>query len=329
MTYQFVAECNPPDELCAQVSVLAPDNPFYTPGYVNSRRLLGYHPWLLCLYDGRRLLSGCTAFARQGRISRSVEIPSVPELGEDEIYWRSFFRWCHKHRFSTISINSFASKKACIPNFIRPVQRRTRWEYILELQKPELWKHVRKGHNWCINRGRKAGLRVHRSADEKACQEHARLIAASMRRRMDRGEAVSDDVRSAAFAAITQSGAGELYQAFLGGEIVASNLILRARNGAYNHTQGASPEGMECGASHFLIHEIANSLRQESVEHFNLGGTDQKDSGLEKFKSGFGATTIILELQAAEFVLRGSLLSKLTTLLSSFRNNSQVDSGQV
>jgi len=60
----------------------------------------------------------------------------------------------------------------------------------------------------------------------------------------------------------------------LASQAVSSNLILIAEKDGYNHTQGTSPEGMDCGAAHFLIHGIARALRQEGREVLNLGGTD-------------------------------------------------------
>ncbi|MEE8529536.1 MAG: hypothetical protein V3S35_02060, partial [Nitrosomonadaceae bacterium] len=59
---------------------------------------------------------------------------------------------------------------------------------------------------------------------------------------------------------LIESGAGEIFQAVLASQVVSSNLILMAEKAGYNHTQGTSPEGMDCGAAHFLIHGIACAL---------------------------------------------------------------------
>ena len=54
-----------------------------------------------------------------------------------------------------------------------------------------------------------------------------------------------------------------------------------AQTAGYNHTLGTSSEGMDCGASHFLIHEIAciTSPRRKKNFH-NLGGTDDPNPGI-------------------------------------------------
>ena len=42
-------------------------------------------------------------------------------------------------------------------------------------------------------------------------------------------------------------------------------------------------------------------MRDEGKETFNLGGTDDPNSGLVKFKTGFGLATEVRELEAANF----------------------------
>jgi hypothetical protein len=52
---------------------------------------------------------------------------------------------------------------------------------------------------------------------------------------------------------------------------------------------------MKIGASHWLISEIAGVLRASGTRCFNLGGVSERGSGLEQFKSGFGARRVDLE----------------------------------
>ena len=59
---------------------------------------------------------------------------------------------------------------------------------------------------------------------------------------------------------------------------------------------------MKCGAAHFLIHGIACILRQAGKEVHNLGGTNDlnPESGLVRFKNGFGVGTERIELETAQ-----------------------------
>jgi hypothetical protein len=164
-----------------------------------------------------------------------------------------------------------------------------------------------------IKKGRKAGLALNVATDYAACAQHARLIAASMSRRLNRGERVVASASAEAYWPLLQSGAGKLFQAIREGHVLSSNLILLAEKGGYNHSQGTGPEGMMVGASHFLMFQIACALRDLEFEELNLGGTDQLASGLERSKDGFGATTSRVGLETVSC----SFEPRLTSLLKS------------
>ena len=52
---------------------------------------------------------------------------------------------------------------------------------------------------------------------------------------------------------------------------------------------------MKTGISHLLVFEILSSLQDEGVATFNLGGIEEDNPGLVRFKTGFGAIEIPLE----------------------------------
>lgn len=85
----------------------------------------------------------------------------------------------------------------------------------------------------------------------------------SIGRRQRRGEAVQEDIPARDFLAMTKMGAGQLFQAVLEGRTVSSALVLMSDKGAYYQSAGTSSEGMACGASHFLVCEIARILQTE------------------------------------------------------------------
>ena len=51
---EFIAQPGPSSELCRAVAARAPENPFYTPAYIDARRALDFEPWILGV---RRYLS--------------------------------------------------------------------------------------------------------------------------------------------------------------------------------------------------------------------------------------------------------------------------------
>ncbi len=319
MSFKFHAEHDPCKELCAEVAAFAPANPFYTSSYIEAQRTLGYRPWVLSLQENGRLVSACTAFMKSGYLNRSLEIPSLPTLPDGGVFWEGLLSFCRKVRVSYLVVNSFASASAAIPPLRGETARRTRCAYVLELKKPGLWAQLSSNHKRNIKRGQKAGLQVRRAVDGKACQEHARLVRESMERRKARGEVVPQDVQTQSFAAMTRSGAGELFQAVLDGHVVSSILVLLTDKGGYYQSAGTSTQGMACGASHFLVYEIANALRAQSMGMFNLGGADPHNPGLERFKAEFGAATVGLE--SAEYLLGNRFLKKLGTAVGLLRSS--------
>ncbi|HEU4855479.1 MAG TPA: GNAT family N-acetyltransferase [Nitrosospira sp.] len=304
--------------LVEQMAAANPTNPFYTPRYAAYRLTQGFMCWILMSEASSGSDIYCPAFMKTGRLRRLLEIPSVPGASMDEAFWQGLLDFCRREGVSDISLNSFCSRNGTIPKLSHEKSRKTRWEYILDLKHPDTLVKMRKGHAYSIKRARKLGVEIRRASDMPAVKDHVRLIADSMQRRKERGEDVTTSVEIADFLQLTESGAGEVFQAVLDGKVVSSNVILISEKAGYNHTQGTSPEGMDCGAAHYLIHEIAGALRSEGKEMFNLGGTDDPDpeSGLRKFKTGFGITTETHALEAARFEVGTSIPRLLRRLLS-------------
>ncbi len=290
-----------------EVAALEPRNPFRAPAYAKAMRALGTQPWLFYLEDGGSITSGCLGFLRTGRLERSLEIPSVPDLPSADTFWSSLFSFCRQQRITRLSAESFSSCNTAIPRVAAETDRRTRIEYVLDLQGPDLWSNVSSNHRRNIRKAKKAGVVLERGSAANVCFDHARLQDASMERRLSRGEQVTADAKTRTFASFVENAAGEIFRARLGGQVLSSILVLRAARGAYYHSAGTSPEGMEVGASHFLVKQVVEFLRTEGHEQFNLGGADASNPGLERFKAGFGAKPVNLE--AAQFYL-GSRLQK-------------------
>jgi hypothetical protein len=298
--------------LAQQMAAANPLNPFYTPGYAAYRRSQGFICWIMMNEAAAGPDIYCPAFMKTGRLRRLLEVPSVPEAPLDRSFWQGLLDFCRQQGVSDMSLNSFCSSSGAVPQLSHERSRKARWEYVLDLKHPDALVKMRKGHAYSIKRARKLGVEIRRASDHPAVEAHVRLIGDSMQRRKDRGEDVTTSVEMADFLRLTESGAGEIFQAVLDGKVVSSNVILMSEKAGYNHTQGTSPEGMDCGAAHYLIHGIASTLRNEGKEIFNLGGTDDPnpDSGLSKFKTGFGTATEIHAMEAARFEV-GSPIHRL------------------
>jgi hypothetical protein len=175
-------------------------------------------------------------------------------------------------------------------------------------------------HWYSIRRALQAGLTVRKAAGADACREHVQLRIASLERRSKRGELTPGDVEQGFPTALqlTEKGAGELFQAVVGREVLSSALVLMAAEGAYYDSAGTSSEGMKCGASHFLVYSIARALRERAVWTFNLGSAEP-NTGLSLFKTRFGATPV--PFQSATFHLGSVFRRKLTAAVLLLRQS--------
>ena len=297
---EFRVHRHPSKERCERMAVTSPANPFMTAAYLNARRALGGEPYILSIEDGERMDAACPALLRTGYLRRSLELISLPLLPEPDIFWSGLQTWCRGKNVSHIEVNSFSSDQACIPRLEGEYSRRARCEYVLDLREQKLWERMSSNHLRNVKRARKGHVNVNRSTDASACRIHVDLMASSMLRRRGRGEQVPDPVTNqlAEVTALAQGGAGEVFQAVADGQVLSSILVLQSERGGYYHSAGTSPEGMACGASHLLVHDIAVTLQAEARWQFNLGGVSEAGSGLEQFKRGFGARPI--DLQAVQ-----------------------------
>jgi len=247
-----------------------------------------------------------------------MEIPSLPALAENmATFWDGLFRFCRRSGITHLGVNTYASPEASIPVIPTPARRTDRIEYVIELGLSDLWPSVRPSHRQRINRARKAGLQLRSSTSEQDCQIHCEMMGESMKRRERRGEEVSTSTPVEGFLFLLRAGAGVLFQAVLDGRVLSSGLVLLSSRGAYYQTSGTCTDGMDCGASQFLIFETARDLQGRGFGAFNLGGVSGANPGLHEFKAGFGA--IRRPLAAVEFDLQTGLQKTLTGALRGLR----------
>jgi lipid II:glycine glycyltransferase (peptidoglycan interpeptide bridge formation enzyme) len=146
-----------------------------------------------------------------------------------------------------------------------------------------------------------------------------------MERRKGRGEEVSLLAEEKLARALLLAGAAEVFQVKKNGKVLSSVLVLKSEAGGYYQSAGTSPEGMALGASHFLIWEVAQTLKDDGLQVFNLGGAEPENAGLQRFKRGFGAREVRLE--AAVFSMVSSLKRRLRTAVKLLRDDAAALAG--
>lgn len=289
----FAARFDPPPAALAEYETAAPDNPFATAAYARFRQMGGDHVWAFELRECERLVCGCLAFERTGRLNRSVDIPSIP-ANASALFWKGVLHTCRRRHVSTLELDSFASPETSIPQLPHE-SRHARAEYVLDLEGSAALR-LATNHRRGIARARERALTVRRTVEEQGIHAHDELMRASMARRAGRGETVGLVSNKEITRRLLASGSGELFQAMdPDARVLSSVLVLRAQMGGYYQSAGTSPEGMECGASPFLITSIAALLAVEGKRVFNLGGAGEDSPGLKRFKAGFGARCVPLD----------------------------------
>jgi len=294
----FHAQRNVEASTWRELAALFPVNPFHTASYVQAMKDLGQEPWFLSICEGQKLITGCAAFISVGRIHRSLCIKSLPDLPDPAVFWEGVLRLARESRISVLDANTVASTSASIPQLAGEYRRIDRWEYVLDLQNGDLMAKMHTGHRRKIRKAEKQQLVFRVAEGDEACKVHGQLIASSMERRQNRGEGVSTNIETNTLRTLLQRKAALMFEAIGNDRVQSSLAVLRAERGAYLQSTGTSPEGMETGASHFLQHSCARLFQEQGLAVYNLGGSYEPDSGLARFKLGFGTRAI--QLQAVE-----------------------------
>ncbi len=313
MNLQFRSTLKPPLHLFECTAACDPANPFHTSQYVKASESLGKRACLVGLYNGDNLVAGCPAFVSGSFLTRSLVIDSLPAIPSPELFWRGLLDLCRSLKVWRLQIGTYASPAAEIPHLPGEMGRQTRCEHVLDLNREDILEGASSQHRRNVSRASKAGLTIVRTLEAGARARHVALMNASLERRAKRGEAVGSSRQDARLSALLSNGAGELFQATNGQQILSSILILRASQGAYYESAGTLPEGMKIGASPFLVSRVAAILKGEGSRIFNLGGATAENPGLVRFKTGFGTREVALE--AASFCPKSVVEARVQTAL--------------
>lgn len=221
----FKAVSDKAQSLINEIATINPMNPFYSAQYMSYKRNQGFMPWIFVYSTHIQPDVCCPAFMKTGRLRRSLEIPSMPNIAVDEPFWTELINFCRQKGVSDLSIDSFCSQGGAIPRLDFETSRKARWEYLLHLKHPDAFTKMRKGHAYSIKRARKIGVEIKRTRNQEAVKGHARLISTSMQRRQNRGEDVTTEAPIDDLLQITESGSGEIFQAVLADQVVSSTLF--------------------------------------------------------------------------------------------------------
>lgn len=297
MSYGFRAEIEPDAALLGQLELCTPRSPFNSHAYNRAVSHDGVSSCALILTSAEQIVGGCLGQIHGNKWTRILEIATAPSVVDPRTFWNGIAEFCSQNSICDLRVDTFGSFEPTMPEFANELSRADRLEYILTLDPTRDLHPTSSNHRRNIKKASGAGLIVQRSRQPEDCATHLQLMRASMTRRINRGEDVSLPGDSTQHATFVESGIGELFQARLDGNVLASILILKTDTVGYYHSAGTTPEGMSLGASPFLIHGVALQLAIDGLRWFNLGGTGTgaDAEGLRRFKKGFGAQEQRLE----------------------------------
>jgi len=318
---RFAAWQEPESRRIERVQALQPENPLATSQYAEARARGGEVPWLFALVDGDDLLHGCLGFVTA--MGGHLEIPSVPGVESESALWDGLWEFARSERIGSLQLGSFASPVAHLPDWPDCVRRAARTEWVLDLGADAKRAKLSSDYRRLAGHARDAGMTLRVSRDPEDVERHLSCVGSSMERRSSRGENVPEVEGGDLQRHLLATGAAELAQAMLDGEVLSSAVVLRSEGGAYYQSAGTNEAGRAMSASKFLVLELIEDLTARGVRLFNLGGAQADNPGLQSYKRRFGARPVALE--AGLFSTVNPSLRKLWSLGRRARGILRVD----
>jgi len=252
-------------------------------------------------HSGRRLL---------GRFIRSLYLPTMPvtdQKGQAPLgrMIEKITEYGRREKVISITVGSFYADVAYEGFESLGFKKRSRWEFLLDLQAPEgeIWDRLDAHHKRYIKYAEKRGLILQEDNSPKGLQRLMELQENATKRIQERGgndRPSSLRQYQSIQSLILDKGLGSIFLAVRDGQAHSALLVAAHRQKAYLIYSGTSPEGYQLRSSVFLFWNAAMTLKKRGISEWNLGGTpweaqsETSDShGLFTFKERFGAKKIL------------------------------------
>ncbi len=255
--------------------------------------LRGDEPWTFLERRGTTEIPIAFGAIKRGSIRAALDVCVLPTIEHTAETWRALAAFVSRFDITDLLVESIGlpSSQVAVPTLAGEVQRYSAVKlYVMRLDAPDWDQNISSNHRRNIRKATKAGVTIVRAESDEALRAHNQLIKASLQRRAHRGEPTNLASSEEEIEMILKSGAAELYQAWLGDEIVSSKMLYTIeRRYAYYDTGGTSPAGMSVGASHLLMHTMMRELHGRGIVTLNLDVASKAAGGLARFKKDFGA----------------------------------------
>lgn len=290
----------PVGEFPPEWKVLRPTQPGIELSLIQARAVLfGAQPWVFLLLDEGRNVGAAFGTLQRGRLRASLKVSLTGELPDEKVFWDGLREFVGRHDITTLEIESIGipAPAVVIPELAGEYYRFSDVKlYTVDLEQEISVSGFSNGTRKRIKQAKKHGVEIAELPLSEAARCHCELIQASLLRRAQRGEQIKDRHDLNYVTALLAMGAGRLYQATFGGEIVSSKLVFFLGDTAFADSTGNSLKGMDLGASHFLMFEVMQILKTQGVRFWNMDvAASVGTGGVGEYKAGFGAEIWQLE----------------------------------
>lgn len=242
---------------------------------------------------------------RLSRKPRHAYFPSLPALQDPALRaaaTESLIASLGADGIASVIMDSFdAGWQPAVAENTVAVRRR---EYIVSLDRPECELLAGCGdmHRRKIRRGDRTGFSLRTHTGDEARRLMETTHSAAQQRARARGETVGDDLPDALddlSVDLSEPWGAAVLGAWNEDLFLSSVMIGWGGKTAYAIMAGSTEAGYESNAASWLQFRIMTTLAQAGFTAYNLGGAgnvtescDQRPTGLQRFKLGFGATPV-------------------------------------
>ncbi len=250
-----------------------------------------HQPWfVLCQEDAiSRIIAYCTLARGKWNSSLFVSLPVAASMDQVSTEW--LLPFADKLQVTGLTAEQFTSQPTMATFPASPFED-ARYSnvklFIWDLRGDDWDKKMGSNHRRNLSRARKTGLKIKTSTDDVAILTHLELTGVSLDRRAQRGESTALATGHREIRDILASGQAELFQALEGDVVVSSKIVYSVDKYSFYYSGGTSEQGRKLGASHFLMHWLASTLRDRGMVSLNLDVASEGTGGLSRYKAEFG-----------------------------------------
>jgi len=276
----------------AELSRLAPSNPFCTPAFIDSFRMLGWQARLFFVRDENAPVAGCAGLLKAAPGNTALEVASLPEQPDPDVFWRGLLAWCTAAGVRTLNVQGCASAPFAAPAAAAAIERRLEYRVRLDaVTDAAAWPT----HRQLIEEARRCGVQVTRQAEPGAVAAHVRLARQTWEVHPGLETPSCHSVSRRIVHALLATGAAQLHVARRAGSIDASALLLLSPAGACLHSVGVERSAASTGAAHLLLAQIVHELRDRGIRQLTLGDAEESHALVETLIAGFSNERVLQE----------------------------------